>query len=58
MLYESIAETSEELMEKFFAGETITYNEAINAVHDGSIHGGIAGLLRLRDEDVGRHRGA
>ena len=41
MLYESIAETSEELMEKFFAGETITYNEAINAVHDGIINGGI-----------------
>lgn len=41
MLYESIAETSEELMEKFFAGETITYNEAINAVHDGIISGGI-----------------
>ena len=41
MLYESIAETSEELMEKFFAGEDITYNEAINAVHDGIINGGI-----------------
>lgn len=41
MLYESIAETSEELMEKFFAGETITYNEALNAVHDGIISGGI-----------------
>ncbi len=41
MLYESIAETSEELMDKFFAGETITYNEAINAVHDGIISGGI-----------------
>ena len=41
MLYESIAETSEELMEKFFAGEIITYNEAINAVHDGIISGAI-----------------
>ncbi len=41
MLYESIAETSEELMDKFFAGEIITYNEAINAVHDGIISGGI-----------------
>jgi len=41
MLYESIAETSEDLMNKFFAGEVITYNEAMNAVHDGIISGSI-----------------
>ncbi len=39
MLYESIAETSEELMEKFFAGEEITRDEAVEAIHEGIIHG-------------------
>ncbi len=39
MLYESIAETSEELMEKFFAGEEITREEAVEAIHEGIING-------------------
>ena len=41
MLMEAIAGTNEELMEKFFGGEEITYMEAINAVHEGIIHGDI-----------------
>ncbi|MBQ4297921.1 MAG: elongation factor G, partial [Clostridia bacterium] len=41
MLYESIAETSEELMEKFFAGEEITREEAVEAIHEGIINGGL-----------------
>ncbi len=39
MLFESIAQTSDELMEKFFGGEEITYEEAMEAVHEGIIHG-------------------
>ena len=41
MLFESIAQTSEALMEKFFAGETITHEEAVEAIHEGIIHGDI-----------------
>jgi small GTP-binding protein domain len=41
ILYESIAETSEELMEKFFAEEEITREEALMAIHEGIIHGTI-----------------
>jgi len=41
MLYESIAQTSDDLMDKFFNEEPITYNEAMNAVHDGIIGGEI-----------------
>ncbi len=41
MLYESIAQTSDDLMDKFFNEEPITYNEAMNAVHDGIIKGEI-----------------
>lgn len=41
ILYESIAETSEELMEKFFAEEEITREEALLAIHEGIIHGSI-----------------
>ena len=41
MLYESIAQTSDELMEKFFADEEITYEEAVEAIHEGIIHGDI-----------------
>lgn len=41
MLYESIAQTSDDLMDKFFNEEPITYNEAMNAVHDGIINGDI-----------------
>ena len=45
MLMESIAQTSEELMEKFFAGEEITYEEAVEAIHEGIIHGDIVPVL-------------
>jgi len=41
MLFESIAQTSDELMEKFFAEEEITYDEAVNAIHEGIINGDI-----------------
>ncbi len=41
MLLESIAQTSEELMEKFFGGEEITHDEAVEAIHMGIIHGDI-----------------
>lgn len=41
ILFESIAETSEELMEKFFAEEEITRDEALEAIHQGIINGSI-----------------
>ncbi len=41
MLMEAVAGTNEDLMEKFFEGEEITYIEAINAVHEGIIAGDI-----------------
>ena len=41
MLMEAVASTNEELMEKYFSGEEITYMEAINAVHEGIINGEI-----------------
>ena len=41
MLMEAIASTDEELMMKYFDGEEITHMEAINAVHEGIIHGDI-----------------
>ncbi len=41
MLLESIAQTSETLMEKFFAGEEIGHDEAVEAIHEGIIHGDI-----------------
>ena len=41
MLMEAVASTSEELMEKFFGGEEITFMEVINAVHEGIINGDI-----------------
>lgn len=41
MLLESIAETSDELMEKYFAGEEITNEESHEAIHEGIIHGSI-----------------
>ena len=36
-LKESVAETSEELMDKFFGGEDFTYAEMIKGLHDGVI---------------------
>lgn len=41
MLYESIAGMDEKLMEKFFAEEEITREEAVEAIHEGIIHGEI-----------------
>ena len=41
MLMEAVASTDEDLMMKYFEGEEITYMEAINAVHEGIIHGEI-----------------
>lgn len=45
MLLESIAETSDELMEKYFAGEEITREEAVEAIHQGIIHGSICPVI-------------
>ncbi len=41
MLMEAVASTNEDLMMKYFDGEEITHMEAINAVHEGIIHGEI-----------------
>ena len=41
MLMEAVASTNEDLMMKYFEGEDITQMEAINAVHEGIIHGEI-----------------
>jgi len=41
MLMEAVASSDEELMMKYFEGEEITHMEAINAVHEGIIHGEI-----------------
>ena len=41
MLLEAIAGTDEHLMNKYFEGEDITYIEAVNAIHEGIIHGDI-----------------
>ncbi len=41
MLMEAVASTNEDLMMKYFEGEEITQIEAINAVHEGIIHGDI-----------------
>ena len=45
MLMESIAETSEELLEKYFGGEEITREEAVDAVHTGIRTGTIAPVV-------------
>ncbi len=41
MLLESIAQTHDDLMEKFFAGEEITREESVEAIHNGIIRGEI-----------------
>jgi len=41
ILNEALAGTSEELMEKYFAGEEITRDEAVLALHEGIIAGSI-----------------
>ena len=45
MLLEAIAETSDELMEKYFAGEEITREEAVEAIHQGIIDGSICPVI-------------
>ena len=41
MLLEAIAQTSDELMDKFFNEEPISREEALEAIHQGIIHGDI-----------------
>ncbi len=41
MLLEAIAQTSDELMDKFFNDEPITREESMEAIHQGIIHGDI-----------------
>ncbi len=69
MLLEAIAETSDELMEKYFAGEEISREEAVEAIHQGIIDGsicpvicgsaskmwGVATLLDVINESYPRH---
>ena len=45
MLMEAVASTDEDLMMKYFEGEEITPMEALNAVHEGVIHGDIVPVL-------------
>jgi elongation factor G len=45
MLFEAIASTSDELMEKFFEGEEISREEAVEAIHQGIIHGDIVPVI-------------
>ena len=45
MLMEAVASTNEDLMMKYFEGEEITPMEALNAVHEGVIHGEIVPVL-------------
>ena len=69
MLMEAVASTDEDLMMKYFEGEEITPMEALNAVHEGVIHGdivpvlcgaatklwGVWSLLDIIDESFPRH---
>jgi elongation factor G len=41
VLMEAIAETSEEMLNKYFDGEEITREEAVEAIHNGIIDGSI-----------------
>ena len=41
MLLEAVAGTSEDLMNKYFGGETISHMEISTAIHEGIIHGEI-----------------
>ena len=52
MLYESIAETSEELMDKYFAEEPITREEAVEALHNGIIDGTIVPVVCGSSKDL------
>ena len=41
MLLESVAQTSDELMERYFNGEPFEHEEVLEAIHTGIIHGDI-----------------
>ncbi len=45
MFMESIAETSDELMEKFFADEPISFEECVEGLHQGMIAGSICPII-------------
>ncbi len=45
MILEAVAESDEELMEKYFAGETFTLEEIQGAIHAGVIDGSIVPVL-------------
>lgn len=45
MMIESVAESSEELMEKFFAGEELTRDEIKNGLRDGVLNGRLIPVL-------------
>ncbi len=45
LLLEAVAETSDELMEKYFAGEEITREESVEAIHQGIINGSICPVI-------------
>lgn len=47
MLMESLAETSDELMEKFFEGEKFTHEEIIEALTAGFLSGAVAPVLSV-----------
>ena len=45
MLYEAVASTSEELMEKYFNGDELTREEVVTALHGGILTGDIAPVI-------------
>ena len=45
MMLESVAETSEELLEKFFSGETLSEEEVKNGLHTGVVNGELTPVL-------------
>jgi len=45
MLFESLAETSEEMMEKFFSGEEFTHDEIASALNTGITAGAIVPII-------------
>ncbi|MBO7472677.1 MAG: elongation factor G [Ruminococcus sp.] len=49
---EAVAETSEELMEKFFEGETFTQKELIDGIHDGMNRGIITPVVCTSAADL------
>lgn len=45
LLFEAIAETDEELMEKYFAGEEFTRDEIVKGLHKGVVYGDIVPVI-------------